>query len=263
MDSPFSGVARWFGGPVSLHLSQAAHSHGRAAPIDPIRLMACPQAGDVLLVVGQTQMSVASKYLTRSTWSHAALFVGATTGQVDGFGQPRAFVGADIRAGAGMVSVAEFAGLHCRVCRPVGLSPAEIDAVIGFVTARLCHQYELKNVLNVAHYHFPTPPVPVRWRRRMLAFGSGDPTSKIRSTLIAQAFHSVRHPIPPTIQTVPSQDPIGPGCIDEILQVRHHRLFVPRDVDVSSYYSVIKPRLILDFDHRRLASHDALAAATA
>lgn len=263
MASPFNGIRRWLGGQLSRYLSQSSHSDGTAAPTDPVRLMACLQPGDVLLVEGQTRVSTAIKYLTQSTWSHAALFVGPTTGLVDVQGRPRVFVEADIRDGVRAVSVDEFAGLHCRVCRPVGLSPTEIDAVIGFATARLGHQYDLKNVIDLARYLFPTPPVPVRWRRRMIAFGSGDPTRAICSTLIAQAFQSVRYPILPIVQAVPSQDPMCPGCMEEILRIRHHSLFVPRDFDVSPYFAVIKPTLAPGFDHRHLAWHDRPAAANA
>jgi hypothetical protein len=66
-----------------------------------------------------------------------------------------------------LVSVAEFADLHTRVCRPVGLTAAEIDTLVGTAVARLGHQYDLKNVIDLARYLLPTP-VPVRWRRRML-----------------------------------------------------------------------------------------------
>ena len=101
-----------------------------------------------------------------------------------------------------------------------------------------------------------TPPVPVRWRRRMLSLGSGDPTRAICSTLIAQAFQSVRYPILPLIENVPSIDPMCPGCMDEILHVRHHSLFAPRDFDVSPYFAVIKPTIASGFNHRALAWHD-------
>ncbi len=148
--------------------------------------------------------------------------------------------------------MAEFTGLHCRVCRPIGLNDVEINALIHFVLARLGHRYDLKNVFDLARYLLPTPPVPVRWRRRMLALGSGDPTRAICSTLIAQAFQSVRYPILPLIETVPSKDPTCLGCMDEILWVRHHSLFVPRDFDVSPYFCVIKPMLAMNFDHRQL-----------
>jgi len=39
-------------------------------------LYATLKPGDVLLVEGDQRFSVAVKYLTQSTWSHAAMFVG-------------------------------------------------------------------------------------------------------------------------------------------------------------------------------------------
>jgi hypothetical protein len=47
-------------------------------------------------------------------------------------------------------------------------------------------------------YLFPLP-VPQRWRRRVIALGSGNPTRLICSALIAQAFEAVRYPILPKI----------------------------------------------------------------
>ena len=89
----------------------------------------------------------------------------------------------------------------------------------------------------------------------MLALGSGDPSRAICSTLIAQAFQSVRYPILPIIEAVASADPRCIGCVDEILRVRHHSLFVPRDFDVSPYFAVVKPELQADFDFRQLNWH--------
>lgn len=248
-------ITRWLGERLSRYLSQTHDIHSLAAPTDPVRLVACLQPGDVLLVEGQSRFSVAIKYLTQSTWSHAALYVGAASGMVDAQGRPRCFLEADLREGVRVVSVTEYAGLHCRVCRPVGLDGSEIDALVGHAMSRLGHQYDLKNVIDLARYLLPTPPVPLRWRRRMLALGSGDPTRAICSTLIAQAFQSVRYPILPIIENVPSTDPTCPGCMDEILHVRHHSLFAPRDFDVSPYFAVIKPTLQAGFDHRTLAWH--------
>ncbi len=252
-------ITRWLGARLGDYLSQTTHVHGTAAPTDPTRLMACLRPGDVLLVEGQTRVSVAIKYLTQSTWSHAALYAGDATGLKDAEGFPRCFLEADIREGVRAVSVSAFAGLHCRVCRPVGLTASEVDALIGFVMARLGHQYDLKNVIDLARYLIPTPPVPVRWRRRMLALGSGDPTRAICSTLIAMAFQSIRYPVLPSIESVPSGDPQCPGCLDEILHVRHHSLFVPRDFDVSPYFAIVKPTLVKGFDYRRLTWHDRAA----
>jgi hypothetical protein len=247
---------------IGRYLSRERHVHGTATPAGRNHLMACLQAGDVLLVEGQTRVSVAIKYLTQSTWSHAALYAGDATGLVDHEGLPRCFLEADITDGVRAVSVAEFEHLHCRVCRPIGLGAAEIDAVIGYVLARLGHHYDLKNVVDLARYLFPTPPVPQRWRRRLLALGSGDPTRAICSTLIAQAFQSVRYPILPLVETMPSHDPLCPACVEEILRVRHHSLFVPRDFDASPYFAVVKPTLVAGFDHRSLSWHDEVVHGT-
>lgn len=252
MAGTFDPVKAWIGGWLSAYLSQTRHTHSLAAPTDPARLMACVKPGDVVLIEGQSRVSVAIKYLTQSTWSHAALCVGEASGLYDVQGRPRCFLEADMREGVRVVSVSDFTGLHCRICRPVGLSNADVAVLIRFVMERLGHRYDLKNIFDLARYLLPTPPVPVRWRRRMLALGSGDPTRAICSTLIAQAFQAVRYPILPLIENVPSKDPMCPGCIDEILRVRHHSLFVPRDFDVSPYFEVVKPTLTTGFDHRAL-----------
>jgi hypothetical protein len=105
---------------------------------------------------------------------------------------------------------------------------------------------------DLARYLLPTPPVSQRWRRRMLSLGSGDPTRAIYSTLIAQAFQSVHYPILPIISTVSKDSPDGPLCVDEILQLRHHSLFAPRDFDVSPYFQVVKPSLAQGIDFHEL-----------
>lgn len=260
MENPISLMARWIGRQLGQYLTTPVHNHGTATPVEPERLLACLQPGDVLLVEGQARVSVAIKYLTQSTWSHAALYAGPLPNQFDVDGRSLCFLEADIRDGVRAVSVNEFRGLHCRVCRPIGLNEADIRSVIRFVTDRLGQRYDLKNVVDLARYLFPTPPVPLRWRRRMLALGSGDPTRAICSTLIAQAFQSVRYPILPIVKIMPSNDPMCPGCYDEILHVRHHSLFVPRDFDVSPYFAVIKPTLSFGFDHRALSWHENAAS---
>ena len=45
-------------------------------PSDPESLLRALEPGDVLLIEGNQKVSAAIKYLTQSTWSHAALFVG-------------------------------------------------------------------------------------------------------------------------------------------------------------------------------------------
>ncbi len=241
---------------LARFLARPRHVHSTSAPADLQRLQACLRPGDVLLVEGHSRVSTAIKYLTQSTWSHAALYTGPLS---DAGAAAPCFVEADMVDGVRAVPLSQFSGLHARVCRPVGLTADEVARVVAHVVARLGHRYDLRNVIDLVRYLLPTPPVPVGWRRRLLVLGSGDPTRAICSTLIAQAFEAVRFPILPIIEQRPRDDPACPACVDEILHVRHHSLFVPRDFDVSPYFEVVKPTLAGGFDHRALRWHDAAA----
>jgi len=114
-------------------------------------------------------------------------------------------------------------------------------------------QYDLRNIFDLLRYFLPTPPVPVRWRRRMLAFGSGDPTRAICSSLIAQSYQSIRYPILPKIHLDMSQSNY---VRHEIYHIRHHSLFTPRDFDLSPFFRVVKPTLESNFDYRSLTWDD-------
>jgi hypothetical protein len=247
-----NGLTRRLGSLLGHWLSQPTHVHGSSPPTRPDLLAATLQPGDVLLVEGHSRVSVAIKYLTQSTWSHAALYIGQNAGKNCPDDAAHCFVEADIVEGVRLVGLAEFSGLHSRICRPVNLSTADLRGVIDYALARVGHRYDLQNVVDLARYLIPTPPVPQRWRRRMLALGSGDPTRAICSTLIAQCFQSVRYPILPDIETQSANRIDCPGCVEEILRIRHHSLFVPRDFDVSPYFQVIKPTLAHGFDYRQL-----------
>ena len=83
--------------------------------------------------------------------------------------------------GVRSVGVEAFQGLHTRICRPVGLTEKERRRVADFVIARIGNRYDMRNVIDLVRYLLPTPPVPTRFRRRLLALGSGDPTRAICS----------------------------------------------------------------------------------
>ena len=248
-------VARHIGQALARYLAKPQHLHSTSVPADLSALAACLQPADVLLVEGHSKISAAVKYLTQSTWSHAALYVGDALGLRDAAGESLCLIEADIVQGVRAVALSQFAGLHCRVCRPLSLRPDEAAQVVALARCRVGHQYDLKNILDLVRFLLPTPPVPQRWRRRMLTLGSGDPTRAICSTLIAEVFQAVSYPVLPTIERRSTQDPLCPLCVDEILHVRHHSLFVPRDFDVSPYFQVIKPTLVQGFDHHSLRWH--------
>lgn len=171
---------------LARYLNKAAHQHGPLPNHTPEQLLTTLRAGDVLLVEGNRRVSTAIKYLTQSTWSHAALFIGND----HPFDVPKShcFVEADTIDGVRTVGIGEFQGLNTRICRPVGLSVTDCQRIIDHAMARVGHQYDLRNVWDLARYLIAAPPVPASYRRRMIALGSGDPSRAICSTLITQAF---------------------------------------------------------------------------
>jgi hypothetical protein len=234
------------------YLSAPKRQGSNVATVAPEALSAALRPGDVILVSGNTRISVAIKYLTQSTWSHAALFVGNALGTPENGGEAKVLIEADISEGVRAVPLSRYTDLHTRICRPVGLSPEEVKKLVSYAVSRIGHRYDMKNVFDLARYLIPTPPVPARWRRRLLALGSGDPSRAICSTLIAQAFESLRYPILPKVTLEESSDPAHKDCSREVLHIRHHSLYTPSDFDISPYFEVVKPSLANGFDHHRV-----------
>ncbi len=227
---------------IARYLSTPVANYRPLTTSLPSQLASTLRPADVLLVEGNTRVSNAIKYLTQSTWSHAALYVGAIPNASIGVEDEQILVEVDMVKGVTAVPLSTYAAFHTRICRPVALTAEDSTRVIEYAVSRLGQTYDLKNLIDLARYLLPTPPLPRRWRRRMMALGSGDPTKAICSTLIAQAFQSVSYPILPDM--IRRRD--NPGADDhnrEILTIRHFSLFSPRDFDISPYFEVVKPSI--------------------
>src|SRR6478672_11928455 len=72
----FDSALDWFGRWLAGHLRREIPGAEPFVPSDPNALRRTLRPGDVLLVAGSSKLSTAIKYLTQSTWSHAALYVG-------------------------------------------------------------------------------------------------------------------------------------------------------------------------------------------
>jgi len=245
-------VLRWMGGRLARYLAQPVR--GAQVATSALDLVAAAlRPGDVLLVEGNTRVSTAIKYLTQSTWSHATLYIGDALGPPAEGGEPKVLIEADIVHGVQAVPLAAVSGLHTRICRPLGLSHEDVQKVIAFAVSHIGGKYDLKNVFDLARYLIPTPPVPVRFRRRLIAFGSGDPTRAICSTLIAEAFQAVHYPILPEVTYVHDGTAGCNDCYHEVMHIRHWSLFTPRDFDISPYFQVVKPTITKGFDYHKIA----------
>jgi hypothetical protein len=231
---------------IARYLEKPVQGYEPFTPSDPAALRKSLEPGDVLLVEGNSHISRVIKYLTQSTWSHAALYVGPIEGVNTHEGEPHVLIEAEIGEGVVSAPLSKYYPYHTRICRPVGLSQEDCRTVCNYATQRIGFGYDLRNIVDLMRYLVPLP-VPQRWRRRMLALGSGTPTRIICSALIAQAFEAVRYPILPKVTRLESE-----SARREILEIRHSSLYAPRDFDISPYFKIVKPTLLEDFNYKRM-----------
>lgn len=247
-------VLDWIGRKIAAWLDQPTSGYEPYTPSDPQTLRRTLREGDILLVEGNRRISKSIKYLTQSTFSHAAFYVGdALKTEEDGNSDWPSLVEVNLGEGCVAVPLSKYETYNTRICRPVGLTPEDRDAVVAFMTGKLGLKYDLKNIFDLLRYTWSAPPVPVAWRRRMLALGSGDPTRAICSSLIAQAFHSVGYPILPEITLAPGRASAKSDYSRrEIMHIRHHSLYTPRDFDLSPYFRIVKPTIEFGFDYKAI-----------
>jgi hypothetical protein len=231
---------------IARYLQKPVTGYEPFTPSDPNALTVALRPGDVLLVEGNNHISGVIKYLTQSTWSHAALYVGPLPGRKSPDGEPHSLIEAELGVGVDSAPLSKYWRFHTRVCRPVGLTAEDCEKVCSYAIERIGLAYDLKNITDLMRYLMPLP-VPQRWRRRALALGSSDPTRIICSALIAQAFESVRYPILPKVTRVESR-----RARRELLEIRHHSLYAPRDFDISPYFAVVKPTIEYGFEYKKL-----------
>ena len=235
-----------FGRAIVRYLERPARGYEPFFPSDTDKLRRLLRPGDVLLVEGNSHLAGVIKYLTHSTWSHAALFVGPIASKTTADGESHVLVESNIGEGVVSTALSRYARFHTRICRPIGLDPEDLEKVCAYVISRMGLNYDLRNFVDLGRYLVPLP-VPQRWRRRMVALGSGSPTKFICSALIASAFQSVRYPILPKITELGSK-----AARREILAIRQSTFYMPRDFDISPYFVVIKPTIEIGFDYKKL-----------
>jgi hypothetical protein len=231
---------------IARYLDKPVHGYEPFTPSDPDALRQSLEPGDVLLVEGNNHIAGVIKYLTQSTWSHSALYVGPIDGRVTHAGEPHVLIEANVGEGVASAPLSKYFRFHTRICRPVGLTEADRATVCAYAVARIGFAYDVKNIIDLMRYLFPLP-VPQRWRRRMIALGSGDPSRLICSALIADAFTAVHYPILPKITLARSRQ-----ALEQILEIRHSSLYCPRDFDISPYFNVVKPTIAKGFDYKAL-----------
>jgi hypothetical protein len=203
------------------------------------------QPGDVLLIEGRNRVSQIIQQITRSPWSHAALYVGRL-GEIKGVhlqetircfsnypDDTQLLIETEVGEGTIASPLSKYFEDHIRILRPQGLGEEDIQRVIAFAVGRLGRKYDMRHVFDLARFLFPWGLFPRRWRSSLFQHNAQKPTEDICSSMIADAFQSVDFPILPLVKKRNDNDNL------ELIE-RNPRLFTPSDFDYSPYFSVIK-----------------------
>jgi hypothetical protein len=180
----------------------------RSSGQDIDRLKLHLRKGDVVLVCGDQRVSEVIRYLTQSSWSHSAIYVGdellrrnpEMARELEArFGEDAQHLIVEALVGEGVVfsPVSKYRGFHLRLCRPFGLEQEDVATLMDHVFGQVGGEYDVANLVDLGRYFMPVSLVPARFRRDALELGSGRPTEVICSSMIARAFDAVGFPILP------------------------------------------------------------------
>jgi len=147
------------------------------------------QAGDILLVRGNTRFARLVATLTGSGWTHVAICIRAS--QADDGGE--CIVEADVVEGVRRVTLDEFAGQTLLVIRPAGLDRAGCDNLVAYLLGRLGNGYDLDHILGLTWLLVARRLGARRGEAGRLR--PADPARAICSTLVAHALEAAGLPV--------------------------------------------------------------------
>ncbi len=200
--------------------------------------------GDVLLNEGRSHVSDVIKMVTQSPWTHSMLYIGRlydidnpimrakVKANYDGDPNDQMVIEALLGQGTIVTALNKYRDEHIRICRPKNLSPHDAQQVITYSINRIGLDYDVRQILDLMRFMFPYSFLPRRWRSSLFAKNPGKLTRTVCSTMIAEAFHSVKFPI------LPFAEKTDEGKIR--LFQRNPRLYTPKDFDYSPYFDIIK-----------------------
>jgi hypothetical protein len=269
------GLRAWLARRLFDWLSEPVPAYEQRVWNDPHALRRTIRKGDIVLVEGDSRISVVIKYLTQSSWSHAALFIGDELLRHGGdlAERTRRDFGADadsllleaLPSGVVAAPLTKYIDYNLRIVRPHRLRPEHLKQILEEGIGAIGWQYDLRNVVDLLRYLLPVRVVPHRFRLDALHFGSGQPTEVICSSLLGRLFGRVGFPVLPQAEFPEHQDARRLGLLGHVLghesehftglfRMRHPTLLTPRDFDLSPYFEVVKFNAIADgaFDYERI-----------
>src|SRR5271167_314935 len=135
-------------------LTKPVSSYSLQIPNDIAALKRHIRKGDVILVEGNERISECIKYLTQSSWSHSAIYVGDEALKHDleikrelteKFGDEAQYllVEALVESGVVLTPLDKYRNFNIRICRPHRLASADLREVVNFALSQVGLKYDL------------------------------------------------------------------------------------------------------------------------
>ena len=207
---------------LALYLAKPVDEFSALATVDRQALAAVLRRGDVLLCAGNTRCAELVKRLTRSTWSHVAMYVGPLENRPD----PLCIVEADIADGVRAIRLSDLDARRVSVLRPLRLDDIERARLAESVVRHIGSEYDLAHACLLA-----CSLLVRRWWARLRSVPTTlrcSATRFICSSLIAQAFALIGYSILPAGATLGER-------------TEHDNALVPADFERASLFAIVWP----------------------
>jgi hypothetical protein len=273
------GIRGWLTDRLTRYMSEPISHYDLRGRNDSDQLKSTIRKGDVLLVDGDQRVSSVIKYLTRSSWSHAVLYIGDELLRRDGELKQRAqetfgdaaehLIVEALFDGVVASPLEKYIDYNLRLCRPHRLRSDHLKIILDDAVTAIGWRYDLRNILDLAVHLIFVSLLPGRHREEALRFGSGASSQVICTSLLGQLFHKVGFPVLPSVTY-----PEGPGVEEApmrrrrwsifprrnrnrhlgLYRRRHPTLLAPRDFDLSPYFQIVKFNLVSEskFDYSQI-----------
>jgi len=203
---------------------------------------------DILLIEGRSRISEVIRLVTQSPWTHSCIYIGRLHDISNPMlrkrvkenypysPQEQLIIESELGKGTVVTPLSHYKNAHIRICRPGGLSRKDSQQVVKFVIDRLGIDYSIRHIFDLARFILPWSIMPRKWRSTLFQRKPGIPTQQICSSMIAEAFSSVRYPILPIVKNNQKNG-------FQFYQ-KNPRLFTPSDFDYSPFFDIIKYPII-------------------
>jgi hypothetical protein len=242
--SLYARILDWF----SCWLTCDIEPTPEVLPIDFSSILQQITPADVILIEGRSRVSRVISFITKSSWTHAGLYIGCLSKMkdsrlidtvhthYDGDADEHLIIESLPEKGVIISPISTYKNYNMRICRPKNLPENDANKAITYAVKRVKFPYDKQQIFDLARFLFPWFLLPRKWHSSLFAYKAGESTKLSCSLLVAEAFISIRYPILPIVR----KDPIK----GYIFVPRNPRLFTPRDFDYSPFFDVIKHPII-------------------